>query len=109
MGATVISKEGSLELLGFVIPGDLSDGLSQSKIRKADGLCTSENQGERHRDPGATQDNNWSPESCFGGSKKAEALRFLKLPRTVHTLSLLAAGTKISLLHHRQDSECLFT
>jgi hypothetical protein len=84
-------REGFLELDSLIIPDHLGDGLSQSKFRKGDSLCAS----ERHRDTSTMQDKgNSSSGSCLGGSKKAEALRFHKPSRTVHTLNLLAAGTK---------------
>lgn len=85
------SNEGFLELDCLIIPDRLGDGLPQSRFRKFEGLCTS----ERHRDTSATQDKgNSSTGSWSGVSKKAEALRFHKPSRTVHTLNLLAAGTK---------------
>lgn len=109
MGAAIMSGEGFLEFDSLISPARLGDGLPQNSFRKSDSLCTS----ERHWDMSTTQGiGNRSMESCFGGSKKAEALRFHKtVPHGPH-LKFARGGQarteKIIIPTMNVTTRCLF-
>ncbi len=106
MRATIVSKEGSVELDSCVITDHLCDGLRSAKFISLIGSVRLRDIGIRVRRKTRAV---LHQEAVSEGPRRRKALRFHNLFRTVHTLKLLAGGTKKIIIPPRIRHSVPFT